>query len=232
MGFHTSDPFSNAGREGAVPVGSTPAWLKDADHRQALAGLLSRYSTGPRWLTEPAPDYQALQQALACALRAPDHGQLVPWRAVLIESDQREALGECFARFARDVGKSEDEVDRERERAHKGPVLVAWVARITPGIAEVPEHEQWITVGGALTNFLNALHLMGYGAKTLSGRKCTHPAVSEAFCSPGERLVAFVGIGTASRRAAPRSMDQVDNVLSPWARAPMTGSPGEAHAFP
>ncbi len=136
MGFHTSDPFSNAGREGAVPVGSTPAWLKDADHRQALAGLLSRYSTGPRWLTEPAPDHQALQQALACALRAPDHGQLVPWRAVLIESDQREALGECFARFARDVGKSEDEVDRERERAHKGPVLVAWVARITPGIAE------------------------------------------------------------------------------------------------
>ncbi len=216
MGFHTSDPFLKSGREDAALVGSTPAWPEDTDHRHALAGLLSRYSTGPRWLTEPAPGHHALQQAIACALRAPDHGQLVPWRAVLIERDQREALGECFARFALAVGKSEEEVDRERERAHKGPVLVAWLARITPGIAEVPEHEQWITVGGALTNFLNALHLMGYGAKTLSGRKCTHPAVSEAFCSPGERLVAFVGIGTPCRRATPRSTDNVDTVFSRW----------------
>ena len=191
-------------------------WHRDADRRQQLSGLLGRHSTGPRWLVEPGPCRDELQQAIACALRAPDHGQLVPWRAVLVTPPQREALGERFAEFARQVGKTEDEVEVERTRAAKGPVLVAWIARVTDGIAEVPVHEQWITVGGALTNFLNALHLMGYGAKTLSGRKCQHPAVREAFCRDGESLVAFVCAGTPTRAGSARGTDDVDAVLSVW----------------
>ncbi len=182
----------------------------------ALQGLLSRHSVGPRWLTEPAPSMDQLEQAVACALRAPDHGLLVPWRAVLVPAEQRDALGERFAVFAAAVGKSADDIQRERERAAKGPMLVAWVAHIIPDIAEVPEHEQWITVGGALTNFLNAMHLMGFGAKTLSGRKCQHPAVTEAFCGPGEQLVAFICVGTPTQAGKPRCLDNVDAAWSQW----------------
>lgn len=182
----------------------------------ALQALLSRHSVGPRWLTGPAPSAQQLEQAVACALRAPDHGQLIPWRAVLIEEEQRDALGQLFADFALAVGKPADEIERERERAAKGPVLVAWVASITPGIAEVPEHEQWLCVGGALTNFLNAMHLMGYAAKTLSGRKCQHPAVARAFCGEGEQLVAFICVGTPTRQGKPRCPDEPASAWSVW----------------
>lgn len=135
---------------------------------------------------------------------------------VLIPAEQREWLGERFAAFARAVGKNEDEVETERARAHNGPVLVAWVAKVVPGIAEVPPHEQWMAVGGALTNFLNALHLMGYGAKTLSGRKCQHPAVRDALCMAEESLVAFVCIGTPIKQAMPRGGDDVAAVFSIW----------------
>lgn len=202
-------------RDRAQP-GSAPV-PRSAMH--ALDGLLSRQSLGPRWMVEPGPSMAQLQLAVRAALRAPDHGKLVPWRAVVVGPRERAALGDLFAAFARDVGKTDEDAAIERERAAKGPVLVAWIVRIEESIDEVPPHEQWMCAGGALTNFLNALHLMGFGAKTLSGRKCRHPAVSDGFCAPGEVLAGFVCIGTPTRAPGPRGSDDADAVLSTW-RAP------------
>jgi nitroreductase len=186
---------------------------------QALQRLLERHSIGPRWMVAPGPSPEQLHLAVRAALRAPDHGRLLPWRAVVIPDRERGALGELFAAFARDAGRTDEDVARERDRARNGPVLVAWIARIAADVDEVPPHEQWMCAGGALTNFLNALHLMGYGAKTLSGRKCSHPALARAFCADGEQLVAFVCIGTPTRKPAARVVDDADEVLSLW-RAP------------
>lgn len=181
-----------------------------------LAGLLSRHSIGPRWMVEPGPTPAQVRLAVQAALRAPDHGALRPWRAVLVGAAQREALAARFAAFARDLGKTEEEVAIERARAFNGPLLVAWVVRIDDTVTEVPAHEQWMCAGGALSNFLTALHMMGFGAKTLSGRKCEHPAVRDAFCAPGERLAAFVCAGTPTRVPQPRTVDDADAALSHW----------------
>jgi hypothetical protein len=148
----------------------------------ALAQLLGRYSLGTRWMVAPGPSEAELQLAVQAALRAPDHGRLLPWRVVTISAAQRPALAALFEQFARDAGKTEQEVADERERAWNGPVLVAWVARIDPDVDKVPPHEQWICVGAAMANFMNAVHLLGYGAKILGGRKCQHPALARAFC--------------------------------------------------
>jgi nitroreductase len=185
-------------------------------HLPGLDALLTRHSLGPRWMVEPGPTPDELRLALCAALRAPDHGSLRPWRVVLVAPEQRGMLAERFAAFAQDVGKDEAEIAAERERACNGPALVAWIARIDESVAEVPPHEQWICVGGALTLFLTALHAQGYGAKTLSGRKCSHPEVAGAFCAPGERLVAFVCAGTPARPVRARGGDDVDAVLSDW----------------
>ncbi len=182
----------------------------------ALQGLLSRHSVGLRWMAEPGPSSAQLRLAIQAALRAPDHRRLLPWRAVLIEATQRDALADLFEAFARAVGKPDDEVAAERERAYNGPVLVAWIVRLTDEVADVPPHEQWMSAGGALTNFLTALHLMGFGAKTLAGRKCTHPAVRDAFCDEGEQLAAFICIGTPTRAPQPRVVDDPDASLSRW----------------
>lgn len=151
---------------------------------------------------------------MAAALRAPDHGRLVPWRAVVVED--RDALADLFEGFARDMGKTDEDIAIERDRARNGPVLVAWIVRVDPTIPEVPVHEQWMSAGGALTNFLNALHLMGFGAKTMSGRKCNHPSIRQAFCSDGEVLAGFVCAGTPARPPEPRAKDDVQSVLSVW----------------
>ncbi len=181
-----------------------------------LRALLGRHSLGPRWMVAPGPDGAQLALAVQAALRAPNHGRMRPWRLVTVSETQRPALADLFELFARDAGKSDEDVSAERERAHNGPVLVAWVARIDTQVAKVPPHEQWICVGGALGNFMNALHLMGFGAKILSGRKCRHPALVQAFCHPGEQLVGFVCIGTATRALEPREPDDAQGLLQTW----------------
>lgn len=182
----------------------------------ALAALLGRHSLGPRWMVAPGPSEDELMTAIQAALRAPNHGRLQPWRAVAISADQRPALAALFEQFARDSGKSEEDVATERERAFNGPVLLAWVARIDPAVDKVPPHEQWICVGGALGNFMNAVHMMGYGAKILSGRKCQHPAIQRAFCEKDEQLVGFIAVGTATKELEPREKDETEGRLATW----------------
>ncbi|MEK9801939.1 MAG: nitroreductase family protein, partial [Curvibacter sp.] len=178
--------------------------------------LLSRHSLGPRWMVAPGPSADELQLAVQAALRAPNHGRLQPWRLVTISSTQRPALATLFEQFAREDGKNEEEVAAERERAFNGPVLVAWVVRIA-AVDKVPPHEQWICVGAAMGNFMNAVHALGYGAKILSGRKCQHPALAQAFCEDGEQLVGFTCIGTPTRALEPREADDTGPRLSDWA---------------
>lgn len=188
----------------------------EAPLSSAIETLLQRHSVGPRWVTEPGPSERELATAIACALRAPDHGLLRPWRAVQIDRPQRTVLGDLFVRIALDLGRNAEDAAAEVERAQRGPVLLAWIARIQPDIDDVPVHEQWMSAGGALTLFLTALHAMGYGAKTLSGRKCRHPLLQQVFCGPQEHLVAFVTVGTPVRASRPRGHDTIENFFGPW----------------
>lgn len=182
----------------------------------ALKQLLTRHSVGPKHLVPPAPTEEQVWLAVASALRAPDHQKLVPFRFVLIPDAMRPLLGELFADFARRSGKPDEEVVIERNRAVLGPLLVAFVVRIENDHPRVPPHEQWLAAGGALANFLTALHMMGFGAKMLSGRKAADPAIRNAFCGPGETLVGWIAAGTASRAPHPRHNDNPDAILRRW----------------
>ncbi|APW43824.1 nitroreductase family protein [Rhodoferax saidenbachensis] len=165
----------------------------------ALDTLLSRYSLGVKHLTEPGPDAAQLQQMVATALRAPDHAELVPFRFVVVQGEARTRLADLFAEHAQHKGKGAEGVAIERERALRAPLTVAVLARIDLGHPLVPAHEQWMCVGGAVTNFLNAAHAMGFAGKMLSGDKARAPHIAQAFAEPGETLVGWVALGTPTR---------------------------------
>jgi nitroreductase len=152
----------------------------------------------------PAPGDAELMRAVALALRAPDHGGLRPFRFVRIGADQRDALVALFAEGARRRGQAPGEIERARERAHNGPGLVALVGHGRGDVPDVPLREQWLSAGAALMNFLNALHLMGYGAKVLSGASVDDPPVRDAFCHEGETLLCWIVCGTPRERPRPR----------------------------
>jgi nitroreductase len=182
-----------------------------------LAGLLSRFSIGAKHLSEPAPLLDELRRMTEAALRAPDHAGLVPFRFAAIRGDARNRLADLFEQAAVLAGKSEADAALDRRRALDAPLLVAVVARIDPGHALATVHEQWMTVGGALTNFLNAAHALGYGGKMLSGSKVRAAPVVAAFCEPGEQLVGWVVMGTAQRPGTPKFQKPApDEVLRDW----------------
>ena len=65
----------------------------------AIEALTTRVSAGP--LADPAPDDRALEQIVAAAMRAPDHGRLRPWRFAIVRGDARAKLGQLMASTVR-----------------------------------------------------------------------------------------------------------------------------------
>lgn len=172
------------------------------DGGAGLQLLLGRYSLGVKHLDEPAPSPAELALMVQAALRAPDHGGLVPFRFSVVAGDARAALADIFEAAALEAGKSPEAVRLDRERGLRAPMSVAVIARIDHGHPLAPVHEQWMAVGGAVAHFLAAAHALGYAGKILSGAKVRAPAVVAAFCEPGEVLVGWIGLGTPSRPPA------------------------------
>ncbi|MDZ7652393.1 MAG: nitroreductase family protein [Burkholderiaceae bacterium] len=188
--------------------------ISPADPRAAALNLLcSRHSVGPKHLAAPGPTDEHLRAAFAAALRAPDDGKLIPYRFVVVRDTGLIRLAELFVDYGRRHGKGVAELEQERTRARQAPVVIAVVARIDP-MHEVPVHEQWIAIGGALTNLLNALHLQGFGAKMLSGRRAADAQIGKAFCRDGEQLVGWVSVGTATSAPKARGADPADGIAS------------------
>jgi nitroreductase len=164
-----------------------------SQQRQALGLLLERHSPWP--LTEPAPSAQELDLVFQAALRAPDHGQLQPWRFVVIRGDARLALGNVFARAAQ-LRDPLDDGERFRGKAMAAPVLIAICARVQAP-HKVPESEQVLAVGAAAMNMLNALHLLGYGGFWATGLNSYDRHVQKALdLQDADRLLGFLYAGT------------------------------------
>ena len=67
-----------------------------------------------------------------------------------------------------------------------------------------------------LMNFLNALHLLGDGAKTLSGARIRDPDIPRAFCADGEVLLAWGVVGTPQRSTHAMRLDDATRVMTRW----------------
>jgi nitroreductase len=179
-----------------------------------LQPLLQRYSLGGKDLAEPGPSSEELQMIAEAALRAPDHGELMPFRLVVVREAARARLADLFEAYAQRAGKSAESCAIERARALQVPVTLAVVARIDLSHPVVPAHEQWACVGGAIANALNALHLLGYAGKMLSGGKIRDQQIVNAFCQPGETLVGWIVAGTPVRALRVKRDKSVEAVLS------------------
>ena len=66
-----------------------------------LETLQTRQSVPASQLTEPAPNDEQLEEILKCAITAPDHAKLSPWRFIVIRDEARHALAEVFVKAAK-----------------------------------------------------------------------------------------------------------------------------------
>lgn len=168
----------------------------------ALAALTTRHSVAPGFLSGPGPDDQDLDRILAAGASAPDHGRLRPWRFFVIRGEARTRLGLVFADALRrrDPAAAEQALEQERQRPMRAPVVVAVVAKIARDHPKIPKIEQIVSAAAAAQNILLAAHVLGFGAKLLTGANAYDERVRAALgLEPHDHLIGFIHIGTIAR---------------------------------
>src|SRR5690554_3174863 len=143
----------------------------------ALELLLGRTSVSR--LCEPAPTEQQLEIMYRAALRAPDHGQIRPWRFLTIAGEGRKELGEIYAGalLQQNPAASDEQLKRMRSMPLRAPMLLVVIACVQQH-PKVPEYEQLIAAGCAAHGLLLAAQAQGLGAFWGSGEMAvnTHGA--------------------------------------------------------
>ncbi len=163
--------------------------------------MQSRQTILPKRLVAPGPDAEQLQMLLAAASSAPDHGQLLPWRLVLVPTGARERLAQVFgeALLERDASALPEQVAQACEKAHRAPLLLLLVVDSVRGDPDIDLHERIISAGCAVQNMLLMATAQGFGSALTSGKALKSPTLRGLFnLSPGELALCFVSVGTVA----------------------------------
>ena len=124
----------------------------------ALAGewadalIHGRRTVLPKRLAAPGPDATQLQRILGAAAAAPDHGELIPWRFVIIPDDARSSLADAFAASLRerDAQATEEQLTQARDKAFRSPLLLLAVATMGEPADDIPPTERLLSAGCAI----------------------------------------------------------------------------------
>ncbi|MDX1694516.1 MAG: nitroreductase [Ketobacteraceae bacterium] len=178
--------------------------------------ILSRQSC-PK-LKAPAPDREEIHKVLQCAMKAPDHARLKPWRFVVITGSARDRLGELFVDIkSAELGElSESQLEKFRSKPLRAPMIIVAIADVKPH-PKVPPIEQVMAVSCAVQNMQLALDSLGYGAMWRTGGLAFHPRVEAYFgLKPEDQIVGFLYVGTPEAYGKPPATQQVSETTEFW----------------
>jgi nitroreductase len=182
----------------------------------ALPLLTTRRSVKPIELTGPAPSEAEIETLLTIASRVPDHGKLAPWRFILFEGDARKQIGETLAEaFKADrPDASADQIDFERNRFTRAPLVIGVVSRTVPH-GKIPEWEQVLSAGAAAMNLLTAAHAMGFAGSWITEWYAYDPRILKALgLSDNERIAGFVHVGRPARPPEDRPRPPLSEIVT------------------
>ncbi len=188
----------------------TPAYPSAVDM------LVKRRSVVAKNLREPGPDSQELDIVLKAAVRVPDHGKIGPWRLQVLGKEAQARLGRIFADVyaAANAGAREDQIEAERSRPSRAPVLVVVSSRLQRD-HKIPEIEQLLSCGAVCQNLLNAATLLGFAAQWLTEWPAYNESIKRALdVPPDQHIIGFVSIGTAAEPPNERPRPDFDSIVS------------------
>lgn len=195
-----------------TPCGGEP------DSAQWAAALIHhRQTILPKRLGEPGPDVSQLELIFGAAAAAPDHGELLPWRFIVIPMDARGRLAEVFAAslLERDPCATAEQVAQAREKAYRAPLLMLAAVDVGSPPCDVTAAERILSAGCAIQNMLLMATSLGFGSALTSGKALHSQGLRELFSlRTCEQAVCFVSIGTTVRRKPPRLRPESSRYIS------------------
>lgn len=175
-----------------------------------LNAMKARVSN-PR-LTLPSPDHAELAQMFQCAVRAPDHGRLRPWRFIVLQGDALVRLGEAFGASQPDA----DDARRLRLRSMplRAPMIIVSIAKLDWEHKKVPVWEQQVAVGIATQHLQLAAQELGYGTMWRTGDMTEQPAVREHLeVADNEQIVGFLYTGKVDGEPRTADLQPLDDII-------------------
>lgn len=190
----------------------------------------ARQQAAPKRLVNPGPTAAQLQAYFAAAAAAPDHGQLSPWRFVIVPSEARDRLARAFADalLQRTPDALPNAIDDARRKAYNAPFLALAIARLGgEGQDTVPARERLVSLGAALQNVLLSASADGFGCGLVSGQSLQSKAVRRLFTvSHDEVAICFMAIGTVNIKKPARQRSLPERFVTTLDPSPALGRPG------
>ena len=169
---------------------------------QLINWIKSRRSIGN--LSIPAPTESQIKAAIDCAVTAPDHKKLQPWRFIVTQGNARHELGRAFLVAAEAKAAQEGDTLSEKDRQKtynmplRAPVIITVVTQMQAH-KKVPPFEQMLSAGAAVQNLILALKAQGFSTVWRTGLLCNEPAVKAYFdVSADDYVTAFVYTGSST----------------------------------
>lgn len=178
--------------------------------------LLSKRASSARF-SDAGPTQAQLDDILAAAVTAADHGRLRPWRFVVMQGEGRLRLGDLMAEQAKVENPQipEKDIEKARAKALRAPTVIALIC--TPVVGhKVPVIEQQSATAAAGAHLMLAANALGFGAAWKTGATAYHPVVRSGFgLSADDTIIGFFYIGEdASPAALPRAT--TESVVQHW----------------
>jgi nitroreductase len=185
----------------------------------SIALLATRRSLKPHELGEPGPTAAETDMLLTIAARVPDHGKLTPWRFIVFQCDGQRRAGEAIAAafLAKYPDATREQIDFERQRLARAPLVVAVVSRAGPHV-KIPEWEQVLSAGAAAMNLLNAAHALGFAATWITEWYAYDRRVLDALgLAAHEKIAGFVHIGRSAQPPQERPRPALADIVTRFA---------------
>ena len=165
----------------------------------ALELLKTRRSFKAVELSGPGPSAAEIDTLLTVASRVPDHGKLAPWRFIVFEGEARLAAGQAIetAFRAKYPEAKPDQLDYERKRLARAPLVIAVVSRAGPHL-KIPEWEQVLSAGAAAMSLVLAAHALGL--------------------KDNEKVAGFIHIGTPAHAPEDRPRPALAEIATRFGR--------------
>ena len=167
-----------------------------------VEGMLRRRSVAA--LVAPGPTQAQLDAILRSATTVPDHGNLRPYRFVVVSGDARPRFGDALVSALESLRGEVDPAvrDKVRSKAFVAPTLIALVS--SPNVrAKIDRWEQVATASCCGFAMVLAAHSMGIGAMWKSTPFQRGGDLDTVLgLGPDEQLLGWVNLGQPADPAA------------------------------
>ncbi|MBU1464738.1 MAG: nitroreductase [Gammaproteobacteria bacterium] len=188
----------------------------------AIDALMTRRSYSRGSLLQPAPNRAELAQILQTAMTVPDHGNLKPWRFVVIQGQGMKDLEGLLRSIYDGEVENEEYFQRFIEEIINTPMMICVYSSINQD-TRVSVLDQQLAGAAACEHILLAAHAMGFGGIWHSQE--TDDALRQMLqMGEEDQVLGVISLGTPKRTSLAKRKSFVDYTfewnqedgLQPW----------------